>query len=108
MGTTSHAKDPITWAEDEIREKIEEVKKVVEDAVPLDADMNVSDSKTRVEQEATEASTVGKDITRKASKNKVAGNAEEHGNVERRADAAETSQSDTGEDSDVAEKEEEK
>merc|ERR1711957_204905 len=66
--TTSHAKDPITWVEDEIREKIEEVKKVVEDAVPLDADMNASESKTRVEQEATEASTVAKDITRKASK----------------------------------------
>merc|ERR1719272_2342335 len=68
--TTSHAKDPITWAEDEIKEKIEEVKKVVEDAVPLDADMNASESKARVEQGATEASTVGRDIARKASKKK--------------------------------------
>jgi len=102
----SHAKDPITWAEDEIKEKIEEVKKVVEDAVPLDADMNATDSKARVEQGATEASTVGRDIARKASKKKSGGKAEEGGEVEKEAEAVETSDSETEKDVEEVENEE--
>jgi len=69
--------------------------------------MNASESKTRVEQEANEASTVGKDIARKASKNTAVGEAEEQGKVEEKAEAGETSQSEPGEDAEEAQKEDE-